>query len=297
MNHIKYRIGVLTIVVLLAAYIVLSGSDSAAFEDKPSRRDEQHKDAVRAKSVRIDKELATLKDHPWAGEYFYGDGLGVNRCLCLSPKEGAVFTWHGCMGLYDQNYGTVTVTGDRIRIAWQLATDDKPEFPNEFLSVRWGTRRYLIPVSEVLTFCNDITNEERKWEPRNEIHGFHYLRRGDQQTPVTGRPVLPKEFEKYWTIKSISGAIKKLGDVTRGTEYVFDNKKHTHFTQSLTLDIGAAHAVLPQMRFELIGQDSFGFVTVTQVNDNEAEAIVQYELIEGNAPKTLAVGMKVKTRQ
>jgi hypothetical protein len=35
------------------------------------------------------------------------DGLGVNVEVFLAPRAGFVFRWEGCLGLYDQNFGTV----------------------------------------------------------------------------------------------------------------------------------------------------------------------------------------------
>ena len=49
----------------------------------------------------ISKEIETVGQHDWAGSYYKGDGLGENVSLILSPKNGYLFEWHGCMGLYD----------------------------------------------------------------------------------------------------------------------------------------------------------------------------------------------------
>src|SRR5438477_12939061 len=59
------------------------------------------------RTKKIQQELGHLKDHNWAGEYYFGDGLGVNVSLALAPESGFVFSWHGCLGLYDLNYGDV----------------------------------------------------------------------------------------------------------------------------------------------------------------------------------------------
>src|SRR6267143_4128952 len=54
--------------------------------------------ASETKKKLINQELDILKAHPWAGKYYYGDGLGVNVHLSLAPKSGFVFTWNGCPG-------------------------------------------------------------------------------------------------------------------------------------------------------------------------------------------------------
>jgi hypothetical protein len=77
------------------------------------------------------RELKTLKAHAWAGKYHYGDGLGVNVDLSLAPKSGFVFTWHGCLGLYDLNYGGVEEADGRIR---HKAVHGQPNIPSAYSS-------------------------------------------------------------------------------------------------------------------------------------------------------------------
>lgn len=45
----------------------------------------------------IQAERKTIKNDDWAGEYYFGDGRGVNVHLTLAPKNGFVFLWYGCM--------------------------------------------------------------------------------------------------------------------------------------------------------------------------------------------------------
>ena len=68
---------------------------------------------------RIQLELRHLKNHDWAGEYFFGDGLGVNVSLALAPDSGFVFSWHGCLGLYDLNYGAVEFSNGTIKLRFK----------------------------------------------------------------------------------------------------------------------------------------------------------------------------------
>src|ERR1043165_9014837 len=72
--------------------------------------------AEKDRRSRIEAELRTLPAHPWGGSYYQGDGLGVNQHIVLSPKAGFVFTWHGCLGLYDRNYGEVREDKDTLQL-------------------------------------------------------------------------------------------------------------------------------------------------------------------------------------
>jgi hypothetical protein len=40
------------------------------------------------------------------GQYYLGDGLGVNCSLELHPDHRFRFVWRGCLGMYDRNQGT-----------------------------------------------------------------------------------------------------------------------------------------------------------------------------------------------
>src|SRR4030095_1837931 len=64
---------------------------------------------VSERGRRIRAELLNLPKHAWAGDYYRGDGLGVNVSLLIAPEAGFVFTWDGCLGRYDWNYGNVRV--------------------------------------------------------------------------------------------------------------------------------------------------------------------------------------------
>src|SRR4051812_10255954 len=50
------------------------------------------------RSAIVEAEIKALGDHPWAGSYYLGDGLGMNVKLSLAPSAGVVATWMGCMG-------------------------------------------------------------------------------------------------------------------------------------------------------------------------------------------------------
>lgn len=171
--------------------------------------------AIADKTAKIRREaiLAEIKKrgtHDWAGEYFAGDGLGVNIALTIAPRSGYVFEWNGCLGLYDRNYGAVTSTNGRIRLSFTF--DNRREgfegIAPEFVSVSWGRRRYLIPTDKVVDFCNSV-NDGR--EPRTGAQGSHLLRRGDEKKKAAGFPRVPKEFRAYLLTKPIEATIIAVG--------------------------------------------------------------------------------------
>ena len=52
-------------------------------------------------------DSVALKDI--AGDYYFGDGLGVNCSLTVTAKGKFTFQWNGCLGTYDKNEGTASI--------------------------------------------------------------------------------------------------------------------------------------------------------------------------------------------
>ena len=126
------------IVVLLSA--VACSEEDQTFSDKRSDKAEETA-AVYRKNIQA--EITTLKEHEWAGEYYEGDGLGVNVSLILAPKSGFLFEWHGCMGLYDRNYGAVTSDKGKIRLTFTFPNKRKgfQGIAQGFTPIVWGERK------------------------------------------------------------------------------------------------------------------------------------------------------------
>lgn len=91
---------------------------SAEDKDSPENRATLEK-----KRDKISAEIGKLRDHPWAGRYYHGDGLGANVTLTLAPESGFTVTWFGCLGLYDLNYGDVVWDKDRFKLSFALPTE------------------------------------------------------------------------------------------------------------------------------------------------------------------------------
>ncbi|MBL8694779.1 MAG: hypothetical protein JNJ88_11845 [Planctomycetes bacterium] len=124
---------------------------------------------------------------PWAGEYYCGDGLGMNVLISIAPKNGFVYSWHGCAGLYDSASGAIeSADGNCIRLI-----SHRTYYPlKELWFVRWGDRRFLIPRQKLPEFCNAVVDGSaiishfmRTWAP---------LRIGDECKLFYGAPDLPK---------------------------------------------------------------------------------------------------------
>jgi len=152
-------------------------------------------------------ESVTLKDI--AGDYYFGDGLGVNCSLTLTAKGKFTFQWNGCLGTYDKNEGTASIKEGVLHIAPQKPNlrDGFRGTPTEFYPVRWGARLYLIPTNDIVEFCSDFNQGS---EPRPGNHGSYYLRRGDADKAVSGKPAVPAQWTKFFLEQPVRGKITEL---------------------------------------------------------------------------------------
>lgn len=246
-----------------------SSDVAAAAETEPKYSPEAEAKAHGLREA-IVAEVESLAKHDWAGQYYYGDGLGVNVILAIAPKAGFVFEWHGCMGVYDRNYGPVTEKEGRLFL--------KLEFPNqregfqgiadEFIPIAWGERHYLIPADDVLGFCNDINDGT---EPRDGGHGSYLLRTGDEGLKVSGPPKLPEEYARYLLDNPIEGEIVEVGEELKVPGIGGWNFIDTR----ITLKPGKASGLLVGMKLRVVDpKDETSSLTITKVDDESCEAVM-----------------------
>jgi hypothetical protein len=245
----------------------------------------------KAKNLRqqIQAEIGQLKGHAWAGEYREGDGLGVNISLILAPKSGYLFEWHGCLGLYDRNYGAVTNRNGRLRLSFTFANDRKgfQGIAEEFIPVPWGKRCYLIPSDDVIGFCNAVNSAA---EPREAQLGRYLLRQGDEKIKVTGEPTVPAAYRTCLLKSPVKAEIVKVGPSTTRPSVCDWKFKDT----PVTLNVGKNSGLLPGMELNVVSPDSVvESVKIKSVRGNDAEGIMTQAGEESAGPK---VGWKLSTR-
>ena len=217
-------------------------------------------------------DSVTLKDI--AGDYYFGDGLGVNCSFTVTARGKFTFQWNGCLGAYDKNEGSASVKDGVLHI-----TPKKPNLrdgfrgtPTDFYPVRWGARMYLIPTNEIVEFCSDFN---QGMEPRRGNHGQYYLRRNDADKPVSGKPAVPKQWSHFFLERPVRGKIRELIG-----------------KQEAWLDKGNADGLLP------------GMILTAQEHGKLMFAQVQVESVETNRCRikcrwkdsALAVGQTVSSR-
>lgn len=273
----------MTVALLACAAIALADDrDEAKYTEKAE------KSAMRWRE-RILAAAAALTNHPWAGAYYAGDGLGVNVSLLLAPGAGYVFEWHGCLGLYDRNYGAITETNGRIRLSFTFTNERKgfQGIAEEFIPVAWGARVYLIPSDDVVGFCNKV-NEGT--EPRDAPHGFYLLRRGDEKKDVTDFPGVPQSYRAYLLGSPITAEIISINSVTTRPSVCEWKFRDT----SVTVSAGAAQGLRIGMEMQVIQpRNVVESVTITHVEQSTAQAIMTQAGEESSGPEA---GWQLSTR-
>lgn len=250
-------------------------------------------DAAERRRAAIRKELAGLGPHPWAGEYYEGDGLGANIALSLAPHAGMAATWNGCMGLYGANRGRVEARDGTLRFVYD--TPNAPGFggfPDTVHSVRWGARRYLIPDAKLIAFVNAV---HRGFEPRRDRHGMFLLADGDEKKPASGLPTLPPRFLALLRRQPLEAQVRSVDHVESKRDSM--PSLGCNHVYRLTLDRGANDRLAPGMELVGVGATRSGITAaVLDVASDSATVKVVGMFEDCNKPKTVpAVGWRFST--
>ena len=213
------------------------------------RRFGEETEAAMARIERIEAEIEQLREHPWAGRYYYGDGLGVNVTLYAAPGAGLVYRWTGCLGLYDLNHGRVVYVRDgRMRVELEIDTalnvgwgGARRYMSPELLVFRWGGRRYLVPECRAMELVNAI-NSGRRWSAdRFPIRGAGPYRAGDERP--AGLPRLPEPYVDYLLHEPVTARVTDVRELER----VGESNGLAFLELTVSLDAGAERGLVEGM--------------------------------------------------
>ena len=274
---------------IIGSLLLLVALISAAQRAPPDpRRSEEAGQAASARRAEIRAELETLGSHEWAGDYYAGDGMGVNTTLILAPRSGYVFEWHGCLGLYDRNYGAVTSEGRNLRLTFTFENVRKGfrGLAPELVAIPWGPRVYLVPADDVIGFCNEVNSGA---EPRTDMHGEYLLRKGDERREVSGDPELPAEYRDRLLTRPVETTVLEVGTFTLRPSVSDWNFRDT----PLILAAGSEQGLRLGMRLYVIDPPGLvEWVTITKVETTRSEAL----MIQDESDAGPKVGWRVSTR-
>jgi hypothetical protein len=276
-----------TLTVLLALVALVAG----ACADEPDDRKRSKEAEKTAEKMRgeIQAEIKTLANHPWAGDYYCGDGLGLNLSLVIAPKAGYVFEWHGCVGLVDRNYGALSEKDGRLHLVRTFTNNPKVSkgIAPEWVPVAWGSRMYLVPADEMIDFCNAVNEGS---EPHVGMPSSFLLRRGDEEKKVTGLPAVPPKYRVYLLKEPISAEIVSIGRSIKR----LDEADHEFTYATVTVNVGKDHGLLPGMKLYVTSSDvDVELVEITTVDRVKAEGVIMQAGQHSHRPQ---VGWKLSTR-
>lgn len=252
-------------VAYLCAVAIPSASVSQSVEDVwLDIRSEATQRAAREREARILEELAGADLDEWTGEYQFGDGLGVNVRLLFAPRAGFVYSWSGCFGQYDLNYGGIEWRKNRLSLRFERPYKHQSlrGLPSELIPVRWGDRHYLIAPDKMIGFANAVN---AGFEPCPPCLRF-LLKSGDEHKAIAGDPDLPEQFKHYLLADPIDTRVLSLGETRTGDERI----------TRLIVDKGSMHGMFPGMELHT-SQPRYVFasITVTQVDTQTSEVEIE----------------------
>lgn len=141
-----------------------------------------------------------------AGEYSYGNGYDLNCTLEISSDGRFLYKKCQYERVLDQAAGCIVLKNGQLMLQPQVPHDDWPRgMGNVLVPVAWGQRLYLVPANDIRGFSNQIN---RGLEPvRRGNIGNYFLREGDWDRPVEGKPDLPQEWKERLLEKPVTGLV------------------------------------------------------------------------------------------
>ena len=212
----------------------------------------------------------------WAGEYSCGDGLGMNVSILIGPTGKVVYTWHGCMGLYDSQIAPIReVKSDRLVLDLESLGDEHKGMnylDSELLLVRWGPRHYVIPSKKLQDFCNHVNDG---WEARNPGGFYPIQNRGPRTWPKNPAsapsvpPEVPAEARGWLLAAPVDAPLVRIESLQA---HPSSQPTLMDYTATVTLGAGSAKGLRNGMQLTWKGP-SVSAVTVKLADVRENESI------------------------
>lgn len=230
-------------------------------QDSATQRAFEH--AVEAQRAAIAKENAATPKVAWAGDYYFGDGLGQNVSLSLAPVSGVAATWQGCLGTYATNKGRVLPQADgSLLLEYEQPNDQSMfGFADHLVPVAWGERMYMIPEKELPAFASAVNLGD---EPRNDAHGSFLMRTGDEQRKVDGVPELPPALQSLIRDVPLEVGVVSVSRLRDKDADQFECRYR------LELDRGANDGLVAGMKLLAIGSSAGNRITLEQTTPTRA---------------------------
>ena len=150
-----------------------------------------------------------------AGEYIYGTGF-VYEHLDVSRNGQYHYKWNNDFitdAPHDldqfESRGRCSIVDGALQLVPEgpFSSRLREMMGNNFVPVRWGGRRYLVPEKERLVFCSAVNQGVL---PRYMRSGPFSLREARKRNPPDGRPEVPRDWGPFLLQKPMAGAISEV---------------------------------------------------------------------------------------
>jgi len=271
-----------------------------SLENRKAKLSRENRAEVQARQEKIKAELATLKDHPWAGIYAFGMHPGAYKEIAVAPKSGFTYIYEstdviemserdnngvvrGVPSRFDQNYGEATWEDGRLKLSPVLEVGifgfgDDP-FSKEFVLIPWADRVCLVPADRIIDFCNMANSGQ----VRCFFRDFHY-----KMGRLIGKPEVPEKYKPYLLEKPVEGQIIAIGESREFRDGSSDARE-----MIVTVNRGSRDGILVGMEFYVSNpKNIFAPIRLTQVSENESVGTIK----QGIRELTPQIGWSVSTR-
>ena len=199
----------------------------------------------------------------WAGEYYCGDGLDMNLVLALAPQAGMAYQSHGCLGLYEQNLGSVVESDSEIKVKWKYHDEGALHRVDHYIHVRWGNDHFLVPKPELLDFCVRV-----RLNDRTNCLTLRKQSGSGREDPLGGELILPLAYEKYRDMDHLTATVV----AAESPQEVFKFGGEM-IEQTVTLDLGQASGIVEHMRlYHLQPKILFASIEIESVSQTTSRA-------------------------
>lgn len=280
----KVKIVLMAILIFIIPFNI-NGKPKEQENNQEVKLSDNSNEEARIYLSNIKAEIRRLGKHDWAGEYSFGDGLGMNADLLIAPNSGFLFTWSGCL-IREQGFGDLKVENNKIILNYKNVATDWSDW-SELLMVKWGDVRFLIPSTRIIDFCNFINSG---LDPK-ELFLVH---RKDKNKQLKGKPNIPSEFSSYLLEKPIKGQILEVEE-----NYTEPSEKYPEIPLNITIvriNKGKEDGVLEGMNFRVVDQEFYSHVKIIEVKEHEAKGKILRLIFD--LKKTITIpknGWKVST--
>jgi hypothetical protein len=262
--------------VVLASILVTQAS---------AQTDYEFFELFKQKSDDVIDELRKTNMPEWAGIYTRPYMNAVEK-LYLAPETGYAFVFTTHIHRYSIDLGSISHDGDILRISTKLKAGERVRhIPNILYPIKWGNRHYVVAESDMLRFANYV-NLGR--EPSTlHVSTFFLLKDGDENKPVSGKPVLPARFARLILDRPIKMKIIETSEVTTGA-----SETGTEYKTVVRVDGGRNLGVWDGMTLIVPKDRNAGEIIITNVGEKSSTGYYKNNL-SSDSPRR---GTTVKSR-